>query len=554
MAKDDALNEKLNELARSEADLRVQRLTAGQAKKLGLPVGGSSNPVYRFELETNGETYDAVAFTSILNGRGRPATRAEALGQAIATNGAELFKHNPFFLVFDFAGGRFIAVSAAKLFGAFAQEAARRDIPYSNSATFSLTPSFDHKTVAMYATVDGDDVWWCGDIAALTAEELRRGIEQVRSESKDADVQEIVRATTARIEAAPAPIAAISEASIRPAFLPLGDIPNGNGSIELDARTWRMIVTAIRSSPAVILVGPPGTGKTALLHKAIDYFAHQADEAGSRMKKPLWATPDESWTTRDLVGGDTILDGEIAFRPGWVPRSLEEDRWLILDEANRADMDRIFGGLLTWLSGGRVAIGTENGGGGAREVVLGWQPGASGKTESEEGTIIYAAGSDWRLLGTYNALDAQRVFRFGQALGRRFVRVPIPAVEAPAFEKILLESRSGLDAELRNRVAGLYAAHLAGEATLLGPAIFIAMCNYLQAVDGAPDTAAHGEHISPGIDLQEILTEAYVVHVGTWLAQLEASDIDALRQRSIDNGSLSEKDWVWIRSMLGSLA
>ncbi|WP_339073137.1 AAA family ATPase [Sinorhizobium meliloti] len=552
MANDDALHNKLNELAHSEPGLRVQRLTAAQAEnELGLPVGRSRNPVYRFELDSNGETFDAVAFTSILNGRGRPATRAEALGQAIAQNGAELFKHNPFFLVFDYTGGRFIAVSAAKLFGAFAQEAARRDISYADSASFSLTPSFDHQTVKMYATVNGSDIWWCGDIAALTAEELRRGIEQVRSESQIADVQAIVRATTARLEAAPAPIAAVSEAAVRPAFLPLGDISNGNGNIELDPRTWRMIVTAIRSSPAVILVGPPGTGKTALLRKAIDYFAHQADEAGSRMKKPLWATPDESWTTRDLVGGDTILDGEIAFRPGWVPRSLEEDRWLILDEANRADMDRIFGGLLTWLSGGRVAIGTESSGGGAREVVLGWQPGASGKTESEEGTIIYAAGSDWRLLGTYNALDAQRVFRF---VGRRFVRVPIPAVEALAFEKILLESRSGLDAELRNRVAGLYAAHLAGEATLLGPAIFIAMCNYLQAVDGAPDTAAHGVHVSPGIDPQEILTEAYVVHVGTWLAQLEASDIDALRQRSIDNGSLSEKDWVWIRSMLGSLA
>ncbi|RWC42231.1 MAG: hypothetical protein EOS55_24760 [Mesorhizobium sp.] len=555
MANDDALRDRLNELANQDRGLRVQRLTAAQTKnELGLHVGRSSNPIYRLEVDSDGETFDAVAFTSILNGQVRPATRAEALGQAIATSGVELFEHNPFFLVFDYVGGRFMAVSAAKLFGAFAKEAARREIPYSDSATFSLTPSFVHKTVTMYGTVEGNDVWWCGDIAALSADDVRHSLKQIRNESKGADIQEIVRATTARIEAAPAVIAVASDSVVRPAFLPLGITGKESADIELDPRIWRMIVTAISSSPAVILVGPPGTGKTALLRQAVNHFAKRADESGSTMKEPLWATPDESWTTRDLVGGDTIVDGEIAFRPGWVLRSVEEDRWLILDEANRADMDRIFGGLLTWLSGGRVAIGAESSGSGAREVQLGWKAGSSGKSESDGGTILYAAGSDWRLLGTYNALDAQRVFRFGQALGRRFVRVPIPAVDAAAFEKILFENRKDLEAGQRQRVAGLYAAHFAGEATLLGPALFIAMCDYLQAAGGTIGTTAGAEQPGASHDPQEILAEAYIVHVGTWLAQLETSDFDDLRQRSLDNGSLSEKDWVWIHSMLGSLA
>src|SRR5690606_32270056 len=98
---------------------------------------------------------------------------------------------------------------------------------------------------------------------------------------------------------------------------------------------------------------------------------------GGVFHDPLWATPDESWTTRDLVGGDTIVDGHIRFRPGWVVRAIADDRWLVLDEANRADMDRIFGGLLTWLSGGTVAIGSEHSGADAREILLGWTTGAS---------------------------------------------------------------------------------------------------------------------------------------------------------------------------------
>ena len=62
-------------------------------------------------------------------------------------------------------------------------------------------------------------------------------------------------------------------------------------------------------------------------------------------------TPEEGWTTRDLLGGETVDDnGNLRFRPGHVLEAIRDDRWLVLDEANRADMDKIFGGLLTFLS------------------------------------------------------------------------------------------------------------------------------------------------------------------------------------------------------------
>ncbi len=68
---------------------------------------------------------------------------------------------------------------------------------------------------------------------------------------------------------------------------------------------------------------------------------------------------------------------------------------------------------------------------GADRVVLGWAEGGTSSVDNMEGldaseptgeSVQYLAGDQWRLLGTYNAVDAQRVFRSGQALGRRFAR------------------------------------------------------------------------------------------------------------------------------------
>ena len=110
-------------------------------------------------------------------------------------------------------------------------------------------------------------------------------------------------------------------------------------------------------------------------------------------------------------------------------------------------MDRIFGGLLTWLSGQDVTLGTVSPSIGSPQVQLGWsgrdvfgreRRAAHHPGRRAAGPVRYLAGTEWRLLGTYNALDAQRVFRFGHALGRRFLRVPIPAADIERFRTALL--------------------------------------------------------------------------------------------------------------------
>lgn len=311
-------------------------------------------------------------------------------------------------------------------------------------------------------------------------------------------LRRVAQATSARIEDTPAIVDAIrarlaagpggSRAGIATSIVQaLGtmdseyaQLESRDAAVQVEDRLWQIILAAIASSAAVILVGPPGTGKSALVRKAIGTISanRQADGLAG-IKPPLWATPDESWTSRELIGGETVAEGTIVFRPGWVLRAIAEDRWLVLDEANRGDLDRIFGALLTWLAGGHVAVGVESSAEDARQVELGWTAGPSRVQTVERiadkrpGAIRYLAGEDWRLLGTYNALDAQRVFRIGAALGRRFVRVPIPPISPGLFRQVLQNHAGDLDDELLVKISLLYEAHYINEITRLGPALFL---------------------------------------------------------------------------------
>lgn len=371
--------------------------------------------------------------------------------------------------------------------------------------------------------------------------------------------------------------------------------------ISIDPRVMRMIRLAILSAPAVILVGPPGTGKTTLLRQVIDEIRADFGVFGftEQVNEPIWSAPQENWTTTELVGGDTIESGELRFRPGLVLQAISENRWLVLDEANRADMDRIFGGLLTWLSGQNVNVGQAAPSMGAPSVELGWVGTAASISANRDQledpqpggpTVSYLAGSEWRLLGTYNALDAQRVFRFGQAIGRRFLRVPIPAPTADEFRTALAATASDLASPLRSAIGALYEAHRSTVETELGPALFLRIPDYIRAgrdtaaehiseenylasslvgdipvPEGAPGGGSSSVLAPPGggadgtagssdgaaadsftIVDRELLAEAYLINVGAWLRQLDES-LDALGDRIVeDHGCFSRAEWDWI--------
>lgn len=347
--------------------------------------------------------------------------------------------------------------------------------------------------------------------------------------------------------------------------------------LQLSARVERMVEVAIASSRAVLLVGPPGTGKTEILEQVIDRIDRDPARFGftSEGIDAAWVTPEEEWTFEKLVLGETVEDGNIQSVEGDLLQAIARNQWLVLDETNRADMDRVLGGVLTWLSGKKVRVGSRRTAGEpVVPVYLEWNDQADSQVRviDTPPSMEYAAGSEWRLLGTYNAVDAQRVFRMGQALSRRFKHVPVPPASPQDFARIIAGHVSNEDRLdwVVDRVTRLYAAHLAVADAQIGPGLLVdvpayvekglQMASYAQPSNDVGDDS-EGSTSQPNAFaddseatlIEELLAEAYLVSVGNLVAKYESDLLDELGAGIAGSEALTPANWLWVKENLQAM-
>jgi DNA polymerase III delta prime subunit len=195
--------------------------------------------------------------------------------------------------------------------------------------------------------------------------------------------------------------------------------------------------TALSLGSHLILAGPPGTGKSTLAER-LAAAASESDYASSYVT----ATATSDWTTFDTIGGymPTGNGNELVFREGVVLRAISEDSWCIVDELNRANIDRAIGSLITLLAGSDDTavvelphlhlVGSE---GEARyEPVRIRRDNGVARSGRDPDSGDYVIGRNWRLIATMNTLDRNNLFPLTAAFARRFatVYVGIPDSES----------------------------------------------------------------------------------------------------------------------------
>ncbi len=195
------------------------------------------------------------------------------------------------------------------------------------------------------------------------------------------------------------------------------------------------IISALLMGKGILLTGAVGTGKTDLA-QMLPEIAWR--EHGGYYSDVYTATSD--WTTTEVIGGiHPKVDGDkitYEIKKGCVAKTVSDNwkegtskskervpieetnsegdlqkfrgAWLVIDEFNRANIDKAFGQLFTALEYKKLKIPTVD------------------PDESEEELII---PEDYRIIGTLNTADKHYLHSLSDALKRRFSIIELPFPE-----------------------------------------------------------------------------------------------------------------------------
>ena len=247
------------------------------------------------------------------------------------------------------------------------------------------------------------------------------------------------------------------------------------------SRLINQIRINLKQGKHIILTGPPGTGKSKLAKEICKQYV------GDKYFKMVTATSD--WSTFDTIGGyRPDKDNQLYFSSGiFLDCFKSEDQkqannWLIIDEINRADIDKAFGPLFSALTGDSIKLSFKDSQGKSIEII----------PEEESGENInshqYIIPENWRIIATMNTFDKTSLYEMSYAFMRRFAFIPvvIPDKINDDLLKEYLDCWDIDDYSLVNQLSQLW--KVINETRPIGPAIVEDIYQLLLEQNGDPGT------------------------------------------------------------------
>jgi hypothetical protein len=154
-------------------------------------------------------------------------------------------------------------------------------------------------------------------------------------------------------------------------------ILEGPPEIAVERDVVLRILRHLESGKNVILVGAPGVGKTMLSKRILEIYGKH--KTGNEYLRSV-ATAE--WSRYHVIGGINLQQ---EWHPGVVSKAAEEERWLLIDEFNRADINKAFGEMFLAIEDRKIPLTEEQ--------------------QKLTGKEIIKIPDEFRMIGTMNDYD-----------------------------------------------------------------------------------------------------------------------------------------------------